>query len=82
MADCSEVMTKITREPGVNYPVLAPNIKGLEKAISVGAKEVAIFGAASETFSKANINCSIQESLTRFGEVVERAKLEGISVRG
>ncbi|RGB37801.1 hypothetical protein C1646_756426 [Rhizophagus diaphanus] len=82
MADCSEIMTKITREPGVNYPVLTPNLKGLEKAISVGVKEVAIFGAASEKFSQANINCSIKDSLSRFREVVERANLAGIIVRG
>ncbi|CAG8473951.1 3485_t:CDS:2 [Funneliformis caledonium] len=72
MADCEEVMKKITREPGVNYPVLTPNLKGLEKAISVNAGEVAIFGTASETFSQKNINCSIEESFSRFHQVIER----------
>jgi len=82
MADSSEVMTKIMREPGVNYPVLTPNLKGLEKAISVGVKEVAIFAAASEKFSQANINCSIKDSLSRYREVVGCADLAGIPVRG
>ncbi|CAI2162184.1 8460_t:CDS:2 [Funneliformis geosporum] len=82
MADCNEVMKKITREPGVNYPVLTPNLKGLEKAISVDVEEVAIFGTASETFSQKNVNCSIEESFSRFHEVIERARLAGIAVRG
>ncbi|KAJ2026779.1 hypothetical protein IWW57_002930, partial [Coemansia sp. S610] len=70
MGDAKQVMAQITRKPGVSYPVLTPNLKGLESAIAAGAKEVAIFGAASESFSMKNINCSIAESLARFEEVV------------
>lgn len=84
MADHKEVMTSITTlpYPSVSYPVLVPNIKGLDAAVECGAKEVAIFGAASESFSKKNINCSIEESLSRFGPVVEAAKADGVKVRG
>ncbi|HBU96656.1 hydroxymethylglutaryl-CoA lyase [Thalassospira lucentensis] len=82
MADASEVMAKITRKPGVTYPVLAPNTKGLEAAIAAGATEVAVFGAASESFSQKNINCSIAESLDRFRPVVIAARDAGLSVRG
>ena len=82
MADASDVMAKITRKPGVTYPVLAPNLKGLEAAIAAGATEVAVFGAASESFSQKNINCSIAESLDRFRPVVDAARDAGLSVRG
>ena len=66
MADHTEVLERIRRKPGVSYPVLTPNLKGFEAARAAGATEVAIFGAASEAFSKKNINCSIAESLERF----------------
>ncbi len=82
MADNSEVMAKIMRHAGVAYPVLVPNKRGLEKALSAGAKEVAVFAAASEDFSKKNVNCSIAESLDRFRPVVETAKKAGVLVRG
>jgi isopropylmalate/homocitrate/citramalate synthase len=82
MADHAEVMERIRRKPGVSYPVLTPNLKGFEAARAAGATEVAIFGAASETFSRKNINCSIAESLERFKPVVEAAKKETIRVRG
>ena len=82
MADNAEVMAKIARLPGVSYPVLVPNEKGLEAAIAAGAKEVAVFGAASEAFSQKNINCSVAESLARFRPVVEAAKKADIAVRG
>lgn len=82
MADSAEIMEKITRKDGVSYPVLTPNLKGFEGAMAVGAKEVAIFGAASESFSQKNINCSIEESLERFHPVVEAAKEQGVLVRG
>ncbi|KAL1916273.1 uncharacterized protein VTP21DRAFT_5890 [Calcarisporiella thermophila] len=82
MGDAKEVMTKITRHKDVNYPVLTPNMKGLESALACGAREVAIFGAASESFSLKNINCSIKESLDRFEEVVRKALDNGIAVRG
>ncbi|KAI5622876.1 hydroxymethylglutaryl-CoA lyase, mitochondrial, partial [Silurus asotus] len=82
MADQEEVMRGINRKSGVNYPVLTPNLKGYRAAVKAGAKEVAIFGAASELFSKKNINCSVEESLQRFEEVISVAKQEGVSVRG
>jgi hydroxymethylglutaryl-CoA lyase len=82
MADHTEVLERLRRKPGVSYPVLTPNLKGFEAARAAGAKEVAVFGAASEAFSKKNINCSIDESLDRFRPVVEEAKNSGIRVRG
>ncbi|KAJ2455444.1 hypothetical protein EV183_000776 [Coemansia sp. RSA 2336] len=82
MADARAVMAEITRKPGVSYPVLTPNVKGLEAAIEAGAREVAIFGAASETFSRKNINCSIAESIRRFAEVAELARKHHLRIRG
>ena len=79
MADHTEVLKGIRRRPGVTYPVLTPNLKGFEAA---GATEVAIFGAASESFSKKNINCSIAESLERFQPVAEAAAKNNVRVRG
>ena len=82
MADHTEVLEGIRRKPGVSYPVLTPNLKGFEAARAAGATEVAVFGAASEAFSKKNINCSIAESLERFRPVTEAAASAGIRVRG
>ena len=82
MADHAEVMAGIRRRPGVAYPVLVPNMKGFEAASAAGAEEIAVFGAASETFSQKNINCSIAESLERFEPVVAAARARGIRVRG
>lgn len=82
MADNAEVMAGIAREPGVSYPVLVPNLKGFERAMQAGATEVAVFAAASESFSQKNINCSIAESLDRFGPVMEAARRNSIRVRG
>jgi hydroxymethylglutaryl-CoA lyase len=82
MADHTEVLERIRRKAGVDYPVLAPNLKGFESARAAGATEVAIFGAASESFSKKNINCSIAESLERFRPVAQAAKAAQIKVRG
>jgi hydroxymethylglutaryl-CoA lyase len=82
MSDHNEVMAGIDRVPGVTYSALVPNIKGFEAAVKAGANEVAIFGAASESFSKRNINCSIDESLERFKLVTAAAKTRGIPVRG
>jgi hydroxymethylglutaryl-CoA lyase len=82
MADHTEVLERIRRKPGVDYPVLTPNLKGFEAARLAGATEVAIFGAASEAFSRKNINCSIAESLERFRPVAEAARTAGIKVRG
>jgi len=82
MADTDRVMAGIARWPGVSYPVLVPNLKGLEGAIAAKADEIAIFGAASESFSRKNINCSISESLERFAPVAEAARAKGIRMRG
>jgi len=82
MADHTEVLEGIRRKPGVSYPVLTPNLKGFQAALAAGATEVAIFGAASEAFSKKNINCSIAESLERFRPVAQAAKAAGVKVRG
>jgi len=82
MADHIEVLERIRRRPGVSYPVLTPNLKGFEAARAAGATEVAIFGAASEAFSRKNINCSIAESLERFRPVAAAASAAGIKLRG
>ena len=82
MADSAEVLRTIRRGPDVRYPVLVPNLKGLEQALAAGAEEIAVFAAASESFSQKNINCSIAESLERFAPVMERAKAEAVPVRG
>lgn len=82
MADAAEVFAGIDRKPGVHYPVLVPNRKGLDAALSAGVTEIAVFGAASETFSQRNIECSIAQSLVRFSEVIERALASGLKVRG
>ena len=82
MADNAEVMRQITRLNGVTYPVLTPNLKGLEAALATGVTEVAVFAAASEAFSQKNINCSIDESIERFVPVIESAHEHGVAVRG
>ncbi len=82
MADSAEVMAQIRRRPGISYPVLVPNMKGLEAARAAGAEEIAVFAAASESFSQKNINCSIVESLGRFAPVCESAARHGIKIRG
>jgi isopropylmalate/homocitrate/citramalate synthase len=82
MGDAAEVMMRIRRKPGVRYPVLTPNLKGFEAALAAKADEVAVFVAASETFSGRNINCSIAESLTRARPVFAAAAANGVRVRG
>lgn len=82
MADTAEVLAAISRREGVRYPVLVPNLKGLEAAMASGVEEIAVFAAASEAFSEKNINCSIAESLERFEPVVDAAQEAGIAVRG
>jgi len=82
LADAPEVLAQIRRKPGVSYPVLVPNRKGLEGAIAAGCDEIVIFGAASEAFSKRNTNCTIAEGLARFAEVCDEALDRGIRVRG
>ena len=82
MRDAAEVMRRILRKPGVRYPVLTPNLKGFEAALAAGADEVAVFVAASETFSQKNINCSIDESLARAAPIFAAAKAHDVRVRG
>lgn len=82
LADAEEVFRGIEKKPGVSYPVLVPNEKGMRRAIAAGAQEVAIFTAASETFNRKNINCSIAESIERFRPVMALAVEHGMRVRG
>ncbi|MCW8948317.1 MAG: hydroxymethylglutaryl-CoA lyase, partial [Sedimenticola sp.] len=82
MASSAELFQLIDQKPGVSYPMLVPNLKGLESALSVGVKEIAIFAAASESFTQKNINCSIEESIARYSDVMAQAKQHGLLVRG
>lgn len=82
MADADEVMAGITRNPGVRYAALVPNLRGFDAALKAGADEVAVFAAASESFSRKNINCSVAESMERFAPVMAAAQTSGIPVRG
>lgn len=82
MADSGGVFAAINRKAGVTYSALTPNLKGFEAALAAGADEVAIFGAASESFTQKNINCSIAESLERFAPVMAAAEANNIKVRG
>ena len=82
LKDAHEVFTGIKRISGVSYPVLTPNMKGFERALEADAKEIAVFSAASETFSQKNTNCSIEESINRFRPVLEEAQKNNIPVRG
>ncbi|MFG1462683.1 hydroxymethylglutaryl-CoA lyase [Xanthobacter sp. DSM 24535] len=82
MADTAQVLTAIPARAGVRYPVLVPNMKGLDAALESGVSEIAVFAAASEAFSQRNINCSIAESLERFVPVITAASVAGIAVRG
>jgi len=82
MAGTAEVLARLQRRPGVSYPVLVPNMQGFEAAATAGVDEIAVFGAASESFSRRNINCSIVESLGRFRPVCEAALSAGMRVRG
>ncbi len=82
LADADEVMARITRRAGTRYTVLVPNLKGWERAALTRPDGIVVFGAASETFSQRNINCSIAESIERFRPVVAAAKAAGVAVRG
>lgn len=82
LADASEVMQGIARQPGVRYPVLVPNERGMERALDAGVDAIALFAAASEAFSQANIRATIDESFERFQPVAEIAKREGVWLRG
>ena len=82
MADSDKVLAGIGRRPGVTYPVLVPNMKGYARACAAGAEEIAVFAAASETFSQRNVNCSVAESLERFQPVATAAANDGVAMRG
>ncbi|TBU83324.1 hydroxymethylglutaryl-CoA lyase [Pseudomonas daroniae] len=82
MADSGEVLRRLGQRQGVTYTALVPNLKGLDAALQVGCREVAVFAAASEAFSQKNINCSIAESLQRFQPVLGKAREQGVAVRG
>jgi isopropylmalate/homocitrate/citramalate synthase len=82
MADTAEVFAEIPKDPGVEYPVLVPNMRGLERAIEAGVQSISIFTASSETFNKRNINMSIDESFDNYAPVALRALQEGMRVRG
>jgi hydroxymethylglutaryl-CoA lyase len=82
MADSSDVLAGLQRRPGVDYPVLVPNMKGFEAAKAANVEEIAVFAAASQSFSRRNINCSIEESLDRFAPVIAAAQQSNIKVRG
>jgi hydroxymethylglutaryl-CoA lyase len=82
LSDASAVMAGITRYPSINYPVLVPNLKGMERALAAEVRSIAVFTAASESFTRHNINATIAESLNNFRPVVTLAKREGITVRG
>jgi isopropylmalate/homocitrate/citramalate synthase len=82
LADAAEVFGAINQAPGVRYPVLVPNVRGMERALSVGVREIAVFTAASESFTKANINMTIAESFAAFAPVIALAQEHGVRVRG
>lgn len=82
LVDAAEVMTGLNRYPGIRYPVLVPNEHGLERAITAGVREIAVFTAASSAFTRKNINCDVDESLRRIAAIMARARDEGLWVRG
>lgn len=82
MGDATKVITSIKKKDNVNYPCLTPNTQGLDAAIKAGVKEVAVFLAASDSFSKKNINCTVEESFERVRPLITKAKEHGILVRG
>jgi len=82
MATSAEVYRQIEKRPGIAYPVLVPNLKGLELALEAGVEEIALFAAATETFSQKNTNCSIAESIERFDAVIGEARSAGLRIRG
>ena len=82
MADSDVLFANLPQDPNIQFSLLTPNLKGFESALAVGCKEVAVFTAASESFTRKNINCSIEESLEKFSEVMRQAKAHSIRVRG
>jgi len=82
MATSAEVFKQIDKRASVSYPMLVPNLKGLELALEAGVEEIALFAAASESFSQKNTNCSIAESIERFNQVIDEAQAAGVKIRG
>jgi hydroxymethylglutaryl-CoA lyase len=82
LGDAEQLLAKLDRRPGVRYPVLVPNEIGLARALDAGVDEIAIFGSATETFARKNLNRTVAESLEMFAPVVERARAQGLGVRG
>jgi len=82
LADAQQVLDKLDRRPGVRYPVLVPNQTGLARAVDAGAEEIAVFGSATETFARRNLNRTVAESLEMFAPVVAAARSDGLPVRG
>ena len=82
MANSGDVVKQLVTDKTATYPVLVPNLRGLDDAIASGAREIAVFAAASETFSQKNINCSVRQSIERFSEVIEKALAVDIKIRG
>ena len=82
LADAEALLAAITPAPGVRYPVLVPNERGLDRALEAGVRDIAVFGSATETFAQRNLNRSVDASLEMFAPVVARAREAGVSVRG
>ena len=82
MANSGDVVKQLVTDKTATYPMLVPNLRGLDDAIASGAREIAVFAAASETFSQKNINCSVRQSIERFSEVIEKALAVDIKIRG
>ncbi|MCW2942192.1 MAG: pyruvate carboxyltransferase [Actinomycetia bacterium] len=82
LADAARLLEVLERRPGVRYPVLVPNEKGLDRALDAGVDEIAVFASATETFARRNLNRTVEESLAMFAPVVERARGAGAGVRG
>jgi hydroxymethylglutaryl-CoA lyase len=82
LADAEDLIRAVTAAPGVRYPVLVPNMRGLDRALDLGVRDIAVFGSVTETFAKRNLNRTVDESLTMFGPVVTRARESGLAVRG
>jgi hydroxymethylglutaryl-CoA lyase len=82
LADAAELLAALPRVEGVRYPVLVPNERGLDRALSAGVTEIAVFGSATETFARRNLNRTVAESMAMFAPVIERARAEGVTVRG
>jgi hydroxymethylglutaryl-CoA lyase len=80
MADTADVLARLDLQSDIDYPVLVPNLQGLDRALKAGVREVAVFGSASESFSQRNINCSIEESFDRFTPVIEKARGPGHNI--